>query len=437
MVMNLAEHALRDASEPAFWEWGAELRFDARMLSLYGLGPADSLSLTGWSAYVHPEDRALFLREFQEARAARKSLRLEVRVQLPAGEMRVLLQGSPLGEGWMGCQTLAPGLLERDRIFQAFEFAGIGMALVSLEGRWTRVNRALCHLVGYSEQEMLGQSFQDITHPDDLPADLDLVEQLLNGDLPSYQMEKRYFRKDGECVWILLTASLVRGDGGCPLYFVAQIQDITERRRSQQALVASLMEKEAMLHEIHHRVKNNLQVVTSILSLQSRSLSDAALRQVFDECQSRIHCMAMIHERLYQNHEFSSIDLAAHLGDLVELCVRSQSRVVQLHLVTQPVRVNLDTAIPTSLVANEVLSNCLKHHHRESMQLWLDLAPLPAGGFRLEIRDDGPGFPATMAETTSLGTKLVRRLARQLRAEVRFENWEAGSRFELISVNSR
>lgn len=119
---------------------------------------------------------------------------------------------------------------------QSFEFAGIGMALVGLEGQWLRVNRALLELLGYTEAELRKKTFQDITHPDDLEKDLAQVRALIAGERSHYQMEKRYYRKDGALVWVRLTASLVRTAAGKPLHFVSQIENITNQRLAEAAL---------------------------------------------------------------------------------------------------------------------------------------------------------------------------------------------------------
>ena len=122
------------------------------------------------------------------------------------------------------------------RFRSSFEAAAIGMALVSTEGRFIDANSALCQLVGYSHEELLQKTFQEITHPDDLDVDLDYARQLVAGERASYQMEKRYFHKDGHIVWVLLTGSTVRDAQGNLLYFIAQIQDITERKQAETAL---------------------------------------------------------------------------------------------------------------------------------------------------------------------------------------------------------
>ena len=126
-----------------------------------------------------------------------------------------------------------------ERFRQAFEFAGIGMALVALDGRFRRVNRAMCEITGYTEAALLQKTFRDITHPDDLGADLALVGELVAGQRSAYQMEKRYFHRDGRVVWVRLTTSLVRDARGAPVHFVAQVEDITSAKTTAAALQKS------------------------------------------------------------------------------------------------------------------------------------------------------------------------------------------------------
>lgn len=131
-------------------------------------------------------------------------------------------------------------LRESERRFRsAMEHAPIGMALVGMDGRWLVVNHALCALLERDEAELLSLTFQDVTHPDDLGADLALLQQLVAGEIPWYELEKRYLRRDGRPVWILLTVSLVRDEAGAPLHFISQIQDIDTRRRLEEALRSS------------------------------------------------------------------------------------------------------------------------------------------------------------------------------------------------------
>jgi PAS domain S-box-containing protein len=147
------------------------------------------------------------------------------------------------------------------RFRAAMHHAPIGMALLGLDGRWLEANRALCRLTGYTEDELRAVTFQQITHPDDLYADLAQVGRLLAGEAEWYEMEKRYVRKDGTSVWILLTASLVRDPEGEPLHFISQIQDITERRAAEDGLRRTAEHLESL-------VRTQQEVATSGLDLE-------------------------------------------------------------------------------------------------------------------------------------------------------------------------
>ncbi len=122
------------------------------------------------------------------------------------------------------------------RFKSVFDNAPIGLALVAPDGRWLKVNHALCELTGYPETALLVRTFQDITHPDDLHIDLTHVGDVLAGRRRTYQMEKRYYHADGHLIWVALSVSLLRDTAGEPLYFISQIEDITERKRREHAL---------------------------------------------------------------------------------------------------------------------------------------------------------------------------------------------------------
>jgi len=159
-----------------------------------------------------------------------KALALPSPVQLEAANLQLQQQISDR-------QRVEAALQESEERFRsAFDSAAIGMALVALDGRWLKVNCALCEIVGYSEEELLATTFQAITHPDDLETDLDYVRQLLEGKIRSYEMEKRYIHKLGHVVWILLSGAVVRDAEGKPLYFIGQVQDITLRKQTEEAL---------------------------------------------------------------------------------------------------------------------------------------------------------------------------------------------------------
>jgi PAS domain S-box-containing protein len=148
------------------------------------------------------------------------------------------------------CQAEARLRESEERFRGAFEFAAIGMALVAPDGRWLRVNRSMCRIVGYTADELLATNFQAITHPDDLETDIGYLGQMLDGSLSNYHMEKRYFHKGGRILWVLLSVSLVRDAMGRPLYFVSQIQDITEQRQLTDDLRRARADLQAILDNV-------------------------------------------------------------------------------------------------------------------------------------------------------------------------------------------
>jgi PAS domain S-box-containing protein len=329
-----------------------------------------------------------------------------------------------------------------ERFRGSFDNAPIGMALVSPLGRWLKVNRALCDMLGYGGEELLKLDFQSITHAEDLNTDLENVQQMLSGRISSYQMEKRYYHKGGQIVFVTLSVSLVRDRKGEPLYFISQLENITERKRAEQQMAASLKEKDVLLREIHHRVKNNLQVISSILKLQANYIHDPDALDVFNECQDRIRTMALIHEKLYRTEGMARINFKDYLESLTGLLLRSQAAKgteVRHGFQLESVEVDIDTAIPLGLIANELISNCLKHAFigRPRGSVIIRLQRSGAGEYELVVKDDGNGLSPdfSLEQTQSLGMRLVRILTGQIRGRVAFRSGP-GTEFAITFPNS-
>jgi len=460
--------------------------------------------------------------------------------------------------------------VSEERFRSTLENAPIGMAIVSLEGRWLEVNNALCQMLGYSREEFMALTFQDITHPEDLDRDLELVQRLLAGQIGDYTMAKRYFRKDQRVVWAQLSVSLLRDEHGQPLHFISQVQDIsaqrvadqrlrqtmalqqamltsasvgiiaveldgtvvafnhaaetmlgyvageviglstqvvfheprqlaerrsaleqqlgvplkqafdvlrlaadrpdppwdewlfrradgsrfpgslrmtaikdpasgiqgylctvldlTEVRSKEQALSAALREKETLLKEVYHRVKNNLQIVNSLFNLQARALPDGPARTALREGADRIRAMALVHEKLYQSSSLALISIRDYLNDLCAHLLQASGaaeRGIRIESQVQAVDLPLDTAVPLGLLVNELISNSLKHAFQETSdgKIQIVLSKEENGMLEVVIHDNGVGISEQQMEySNSLGLKLVRTLTRQLSGQFDIEN---------------
>jgi diguanylate cyclase (GGDEF)-like protein/PAS domain S-box-containing protein len=212
-------------------------------------------SLDSFLAAVHPDDREAVGRRVRDAATNCTPYQGEFRLIRADGVLRRVhasgdvsrdASGKPIGMSGAlqdvteQSDTLAALRNSEERFRSAFESSAIGIALLSPEGHWLKVNPTMCRIVGYSERELLTMHFSQITLADDLAGDTALQRRVLTGELPNYSREKRYRRRDGTHVWVNLTVSLVRDEAGAPLYFVSQIQDIDERKRVESALQDTL-----------------------------------------------------------------------------------------------------------------------------------------------------------------------------------------------------
>jgi PAS domain S-box-containing protein len=221
---------------------------------------------------------------------------------------------------------------------------------------------------------------------------------------------------------------------GLAVYF----RDVTERRQADERIKRTLQEKEVLLREVHHRVKNNLQVICSMLRLQERNLRDETLLQVLKECRERVLAMAMLHDQLHRAKDFSNINLGEYIRNLAASLFCSygvNSADVGLRLDIEDIPVVIDTAIPCGLIVNELVSNSLRHAFPEGRKGYVSLGlhALPGGSVELTITDDGRGIPesAQATQTRSLGLWLVDLLADQIGAAVERSNG-AGAQYRLV-----
>jgi two-component sensor histidine kinase len=253
----------------------------------------------------------------------------------------------------------------------------------------------------------------------------------------SYRNE--WMNTKGERRWIDWTNTLLLDEAGRMQFMVSIGVDVTERRAAEERIRVALREKEVLLKEIYHRVKNNLQMVVSLLTLQSRNAGHDAARAALDEGAQRITSMALVHEQLYQSGDLTVIAFADYARQLLHHIVEAQGVTgtrVALRSEIEPVDVGIETAVPLGLIVNELVTNAYKHAFPDGRHgsMCLRVQKLDDGQLELSVTDDGVGVPADFdpTRTDSLGLRLVLSLAEQLGTSlVHSTPGDRGSRFAI------
>lgn len=328
--------------------------------------------------------------------------------------------------------------LSEERHRAIYDQAYIGIARIAKMGRFLLVNQRLSDMMGYSPEELYRKTFYELVLPEEVNSNLQDWDELLSGKVSNFSKEQTYVRKDGGIINANVTVSLVRDTNNTPNYFVAVFEDITERKVNERRLQESLKEKEVLLKEVHHRVKNNMQVISSILNLQSSYVDDDKALAILSESQDRIKSMSFVHESLYQSDTLSEVNFAEYIQNISQNLYRSYNRPgggISLRFDLDKVFINLDTSIPCGLIINELVSNALKYAFkgRENGTIAIHLKRIDEGTLELVVEDDGIGLPPDLdvENSDTLGLQLVTTLATQVDGLLEVSN-DNGARFRLI-----
>jgi PAS domain S-box-containing protein len=311
---------------------------------------------------------------------------------------------------------------------------------VDTDARISSWNTGAARTFGYTEGEILGQRMSTLYPPEDAArgdAERDLELALEHG---RFEDARWMVRKDGSRFFGRWVTNPMRDETGELRGYAKVLRDETERRDAEQQMRASLAEKQALLQEIHHRVKNNLQVITSLLSIQASRIENPEVAAVLADTENRVRAIAALHETLYSSQDLASIEFGSYLrqlvGDLVSFYSVDRKR-LQVTVTTEDLVVDIGQAIPLGLIVNELVTNALKHAfpsgRRGTVKVELGYVrssidaeqgqTLDEGLGRLTVQDDGVGMPPGLKfdQTPSMGLHLVNVLVEQLRGTLELE----------------
>lgn len=391
----------------------------------------------GWLQGVHPEDRAVWRQAATAAWSEKVSYETEYRLQTKAGDYRWMLErGAPrfMPDGrFAGYVGACVDVTEQKRELQDSEewrkiaqrAAGIAAWDWNIVTGKTKHSEEFFPLFGRSVAEGWNtiEGWIENIHPDDrAEARRGVAQALESGDV--YHADYRALWPDNSVHWLSSWGRVHRDESGQPVRMFGVIVDITEEKEEQQVR-AKLREKEVLLKEVHHRVKNNLQIVSSLLKFQSRAIKDPGIIELYRESQNRIQSMALIHEKLYQSKDLSWIDFGEYTRSLSTTLFRSyadHSAGVRLKVEADPLALDVDRSVPCGLILTELISNCLKHAFPNGRGGEIHVGVHEEDGRAvLSVRDDGVGIPPEfdLAHASSLGLQLAVSLADQLGGELR------------------
>ncbi|WP_228057991.1 PAS domain-containing protein [Nostoc sp. LEGE 12447] len=442
------------------WDWNVEtgeVIWNDNHFRLLGLEPETSAaSYQLWRDCVHREDVERIEQAVFNALAEHINFRGEYRVIYPDGSVHWLTGKGRGVYNEAGDPVRMLGLIidisDRKRAEQMLELQAVitrnmaeGICLVrAIDGVFVYTNPKFEQMFGYEPDELTGQHVSIVNYGDEdtTPEEVNqaIRTAILQHGEATYEVHN--VKKDGTPFWCRSNASIF----GHPEYgsvIVAVHQDITEHKQAEEKIIASLKEKEVLLKEIHHRVKNNLGIVSSLLQMQCRRTQDPVVTALLRDSQNRIASIALVHEKLYRSEDLADIDFAQYIPDLTTHLFDSynvNSSQIHLKIQVDDASLDIETAIPCGLIINELVSNALKYAFVGNIrgEIEVKFYQKSESILTLIIRDNGIGLPENFdsKKAKTLGITLVQGLVKQLRGKLEIASHQ-GTQFKITFTNSR
>jgi PAS domain S-box-containing protein len=314
------------------------------------------------------------------------------------------------------------------------ETAQEGIWTLDAQSETTYVNEAMGKMIGYTVEEMMGKSLYDFMDDEGKIDAHEKMERRKEGIKEKHDF--RFKHKNGSDLWTIISTNPILDSNNKFIGALGMLTDITKRKEMEEELKSSLKEKDMLLKEIHHRVKNNLMVISSLLNLQSNYIKDKDDLDMFKESQTRAKSMALIHEKLYKSDDLKSIDFADYMKEIINELINTYKRdpnIIKLNLDLENIILDINTSIPLGLIVNELVSNSLKYAFPDNREGEINVSlKLKDGKYILIIGDNGVGIPRStdFRNTASLGLQLVNNLTDQINGKIELDR-SHGTEFKI------
>ncbi len=465
-AQKMAEEALKsseerlnltlDAVNVGIWDWNVpsgNAVFSPKYYTMLGYEPYEfPQNYDSWRKLVHPEDIGLVEQEIQKRINGKGNYALEMRMKTKSGQWRWILTEGKVVEfdqdrnpvRMVGTHkditeriNMEKALTESEEKYRTLFNANPDYTfLMGPDGQIKDVNEATTKIIGLCKDEILGNTFADlgIKLNWDVGPYMDKIASALQGKQVN-PFETKIMDVNGDFHWLNIFNSIIKKEGSIS-YILIIARNITLEKRISEEIKDSLREKEVLLQEIHHRVKNNMQIISSLMSLQTKYVYDEVSLDVLKESQNRVKSMALVHEKLYRSEDLTHINIYNYINNLV-LDLFFSYGVLRDQIIPiidiEEIKLNIETAVPCGLIINELVSNVLKHAfpNGNSGKMWLSLH-LKDNQIELIVADNGLGLPAdfNLDSSNSLGMQLVNSLVNQLDGSIEIERTK-GTEFKI------
>lgn len=433
---------------------GILLEANRAPLEAGGIGLDQVRGLPLWETYwwSHDPEEQFWLREAVRRAAAGETVRRDIVARMMGdSRMAVDFMLAPLRDDAGRITHLIPSGIDisarraseqalqasEERFRRVFEGATVGMGLIDASGRILLANECMAQMFGYSRMALAGMAVHQLVPERQRGQHVQHVAQFMREPALRYMAKRQELyalRRDGSEFAVEIGLNPLPGSQGQQV--LATISDVSERRAAQVQIERALAEKTVLLNEVHHRVKNNLQVISSLLNLQSRH-AEPAVQLALRDSQSRVRSMALMHQLLFERRDFSALELGPflrRLGSLLRDTYLGAGATVQLHIEAPETgcRLDLQRAVPCGLLVTELVTNAIKHAFPGGRvgQVFVRLWPDRGGDGVVEVADDGVGLPVgqVLGESRGLGLQLLPLLAEQCRGRLELPPGTSGTR---------
>ncbi len=332
--------------------------------------------------------------------------------------------------------------VSEERYARAISAGKVGVWEWNIQTNEVYIDSNLKAMLGYKDEEIANQfsNWLRFVHSEDVGLVKAEINAYLEELIPKYEIEHRMLHKNGDAYSFLTRGNVVRDRDGIPAFMAGSSTDITVRKQVENKLKSSLKEKEVLLKEIHHRVKNNLQIISSLLRLQSGYIKDKYALEIFKDSQNRVRVMALIHENLYKTNNLEKIEFSEYIRKLTNNLIRCYNITnIKINSNIEKLNLKIDTAIPCGLIINELISNSIKHAFKNSEEgeIYVEFITLQTGKYSLSVSDNGVGVRENIdsLKKQSLGLELVWNLVEQLEGTIVY-NSKLGTSFRITFTDN-